>query len=93
MHDKGFDYSGPGKAINSPRWWIHRNAAPSHREKATATADVMCKTRADLTALWYSAEKTLESERVESDPAFFRALASAKAENVRKAREVMRTQP
>ncbi|MEV0484550.1 hypothetical protein AB0I69_28550 [Streptomyces sp. NPDC050508] len=87
MHGYGFSYRDPAGAGSDPAW--HRSQNPSRKELATAVADVRCKRRADLVAVWHREEKGRQEQAVRLRSEYFGRLAAAKARHLDAARAVL----
>ncbi|MFJ8631062.1 hypothetical protein [Streptomyces sp. NPDC093568] len=95
MRKKGYTYRTPDEAIADPRWWTEKSAAETadqasrKEEIATAVADVRCKQRTRLVKVLYATESRLQRQAVAHRHTYFEQLASAKAKNLRHARDVI----
>ncbi|MER5882540.1 hypothetical protein ABT160_01800 [Streptomyces sp. NPDC001941] len=62
MKESGHDYRDPAQANDDPRW---RGGTAGPAEIATATADVACKRRTNLTGLWWALQSAYEKQYIE----------------------------
>ncbi|MBT2423861.1 hypothetical protein J7F01_36185 [Streptomyces sp. ISL-22] len=86
MKEAGFRYKDPLAAATDERWGTDK---PSRKEIRTAQADVRCKEKTDLTAIWMAAEKRIQDDVIREHPKEFRALKVTKDVQLKAARRIL----
>jgi hypothetical protein len=86
MAGEGFDYPDPLTAITDERWQTKR---PSAQEIRTAQADVRCKERTGLVAVWAAAETRIQNDVVRNHPEKFRVLKAVKDQHLAAAHRII----
>jgi len=86
MKDAGFHYRDPLAAVTDERW---ASGKPSRREIRAARADVRCKEKTDLAAIWMAAEKRIQNGTIRNHPKDFRALKETKDLQLKAARHIL----
>lgn len=75
MKKDGYRYAGPMDAIQDERWL--KDDHVSRAEIRQAGADVRCKKRTDLVAVWNAAENRIQRKAIEAESGEFTKLAQA----------------
>ncbi|MEV0195701.1 hypothetical protein [Nonomuraea sp. NPDC050691] len=83
----GVRYANPLQAVTDERWM--RDDRPSSAEIRVATADVRCKEKTDLVAVWARAEKRLQDDAVRGHAEQFRVLKASKDQQLLTARRLL----
>ncbi|MGP3976527.1 hypothetical protein ACTWQF_21460 [Streptomyces sp. 8N114] len=86
MKDAGFRYQDPLAAVTDKRWGSDK---PSRKEIRAAQADVRCKEKTDLAAIWMAAEKRIQNDTIRSHTKEFRALKATKDIQLKAARRIL----
>ncbi|GAA2101200.1 hypothetical protein GCM10009801_74260 [Streptomyces albiaxialis] len=87
MKKGGYDYPGPMQAITDARW--RKGDHVSREEIRQARADVRCKERTGLVAVWNAAETRVQRAAVKAEPAAFEKLEKARSAWVDAAKRVL----
>ncbi|GAA0948485.1 hypothetical protein [Nonomuraea longicatena] len=87
MKAKGFTYGMPLDAAADPAWTRSAQAAP--QEIAVAEADVGCKRKTDLVAVWSSAESKVQLDAIATHRADFDRFRQARDAELRAAEQVI----
>ncbi|SEG16215.1 hypothetical protein SAMN05444920_10254 [Nonomuraea solani] len=87
MREQGRQYADPLAAVTDRRWMTDGPASPD--ESRAAQADVRCKVKTGLVAVWSAAEKRIQDEAISAHPAEFEALRATKDQQLSAARAVL----
>ncbi|MET9365229.1 hypothetical protein ABZX93_30555 [Streptomyces sp. NPDC006632] len=87
MKGKGYSYSDPMKANDDPKF---AQSSITEAEKATATADVACKSNVDLIGVWNSAEVKIQTRLIQEHRQELAQIKQDKAAALKVADSVLR---
>lgn len=80
MEGSGHTYADPFDAAGDPKWRKEKTA--TEEEKDTATADVRCKQKVNLIAIWANSEYSLQEEYIRQNASYFSQIKSSKKEQL-----------
>jgi len=86
MRNSGFRYASPMDPLNTPAF---RGNTVSAKEKKTAVADVRCKERTGLLAIWFKAESRIQKAEIESNAEALEKLSTAHHKKAEAARRIV----
>lgn len=86
MKNSGFSYATPMDAIDDPQW---ATTTPSAAEVKAATADVECKTAANLTGLRVAVAAAWQNQYINAHTAQFAAMKTGVGQQVAKANAIL----
>ncbi|MFI6908313.1 hypothetical protein ACIBKY_44125 [Nonomuraea sp. NPDC050394] len=86
MAGEGFRYPDPLAAITDARW---ETGQPTSQEIRTAQADLRCKDKTDLVAIWAAAETRIQNDVIRSHPERFQRLRAVKIHQLEVAHRVI----
>ncbi|MFF2526985.1 hypothetical protein [Streptomyces liangshanensis] len=86
MKGKGYDYAAPLDASDDPRF-ASKDVTPL--EISTATADIDCREKTDVSKIWYDAEMALQTRAIEEKAEQLNHERESLDTAVRKAAEVV----
>ncbi|RSM90514.1 hypothetical protein DMH04_03350 [Kibdelosporangium aridum] len=86
MSGEGFTYPDPLTAITDEKW---STPTPTPQEIRAAQADVRCKAKTNLVAVWAAAETRVQNDAIAANPNDFHGLRAGKTGRLEAAKQVI----
>jgi hypothetical protein len=86
MQQKGYDYSSPMQALETPSFLRGKVSA---LEKKTAVADVSCKKATGLLKIWFDAESSIQKEMIKTETKALNKLGELHRKKLSAARRII----